>query len=128
MKKSFKVVGVTLALGGIFAIGSAVGATSDWKNEVVIEASRQIGGAGFEKKEEILTNADIGSQMKQVLQPTIQQQEDELARLLEEYYNMKLQGLQDTPEFKEIEQQIEQIKVNVYERYRKEIDDAFEGV
>lgn len=66
--------------------------------------------------------------MKESLSPEIQAQQDELQRLLEEYYQMKVDGLESTAEYKELENQIEIIKQDVLTRYKSEIDSAFDGL
>lgn len=125
MKKGFKVLGV-IALGiGLFATGGAVGASSDWQSVLIADASSKLGKAGYAKKEELIQNADIASQMKQLLDPAIQAEQEELTRLLEEYYRMKLNNLQDTPEYQEIEGKLETLRNQVFERYRVEIDAIF---
>lgn len=122
-----KVAIMTGVLGATILGGFYTGANVDWQTEVVNDASAKIGKAGFDKKEELLNNNSIGDQMKSVLAPTIEEEQKELERLLEEYYQMKIQGLTDTPEFLALEKQIEQIRLSVLNRYKKEIDAAFEG-
>lgn len=126
MKKGLKIGAVVLGIGLVFGAGGFVGANSDWKTVVINDASKQIGQAGYEKKEELLSQ-DVSGQMKMAANPTIEEEMADLQRMLEEYYQMKLDGLTGTAEFQALEKQIEQIKVNVYERYRKEIDQAFNG-
>lgn len=127
MKKSTKIAGIVLGLGVVFSAGAVTGANSNWKTEVVNEASARIGNAGYLKKEELIKNADIGSEMKQILNPAIATQEQEVARLLQEYYNLKLQGLTESEDYKQIEAQLETLKLGVIERYKKDIDALFVG-
>lgn len=128
MKNTKKVLLVVALLfvflvGGMF-LGSKIGANSSWTNEVISEANKQIGAAGYAKKEE-LKNQDISGEMKQMLDPKIAEEQAELERLLEEYYKMKLAGLENTEEFRKVEAEIEKIKTVIFTRYKTEIDALF---
>lgn len=112
-----------LLFGGLF-VGSKIGANSSWTSEIATFANQQINAAGHAKKEE-LKNSDITEQMKLMLDPKIAEEQAELERLLEEYYKMKLAGLESSPEFKKLEADIEVIRKNSYNRYVKEIDLLF---
>jgi len=126
MKKKLLIALLAVAvLIGTFFIGSKIGATTSWTTEVISQASRDIGGTGFDKKNELIANTDITSQMKTALEPKIAEEQAELERLLEEYYQLKIAGLTDTDEFREVEAEIEFITEAIFERYRKEIDAVF---
>lgn len=114
---------LVLLFGGLF-IGSKIGANSSWTSEIATFANQQINAAGFAKKEE-LKNSDITAEMKMMLDPKIAEEQAELERLLEEYYKMKLAGMESSPEFKKLEADIEIIRKNSYNRYIKEIDTLF---
>ncbi|WP_144509882.1 hypothetical protein [Bacillus sp. FJAT-22090] len=124
-KKVLLVVALLLVflVGGLFA-GSKIGANSSWTNEIVTLANKQISAAGFAKKEE-LKQRDLTDNMKQMLDPKIAEEQAELERLLEEYYRLKLEGLEDSPEFKKVESDIEKIRTNVFNRYKEELDLLF---
>jgi len=127
MKKKllFVAILVTVLITGLF-LGSKSGASSDWSNELTSEVNKQLGAVGFQKKEEIL-QSDITAEMKEVIDPKIAEEEADLERMLQEYYEMKLAGLQDTAEYAELEAKIETIKMNIYNRYIQEINLMFEG-
>jgi hypothetical protein len=126
MKKSVKVMlGVTV-VAGVFGSGAYAGANNSWTNEVVSEASKEIGAAGYNKKEEII-GRDVDGEIKGLLNPEIDKQASELEKLLEEYYQMRLDGLSETPEFKEVEGKIADLKVSIFNRYKSDIDEMFEG-
>lgn len=128
MKKSTKIAGIVLGLGVMFSTGAIVGANVDWKTSVESEANRRIAAAGYHKREEIKAKAgDLSQQMLDALNPKIQAEQDELTRLLEEYYQLKIKGLTESEDFRLLEQKIEQIRNNQYERYKKEIDAIFAG-
>ena len=124
-KKSLLIVAllVVFLIGGMFA-GAKIGANTSWTNEVIAEANKQIGAAGFAKKEE-LKNQDISGEMKLMLDPKIAEEQAELERLLEEYFQLKLAGLEDTEEFRRVETEIEKIKTAIFNRYKTDIDALF---
>ena len=124
-KKVLLIVGLLLVflVGGMF-LGSKIGANSSWTNEVLSEANKQISAAGYAKKEE-LKKQDITGNMKQMLDPKIAEEQAELERLLEEYYKLKLAGLENTEEFRKVELEIEKIKTIIFNRYKTEIDLLF---
>lgn len=97
---------------------------SDWTNEVLTEASKSIGNAGYNKKEE-LKNLDVTESVKETLNPKIEEEKKELEQMLEEYYQMKINGLTDTQEYKSLEQEIEALKQTIFNRYKSEIDLLF---
>lgn len=117
------VIAVVLLIGGMF-VGTKMGANSNWTNEVATIANQQINAAGFAKKEE-LKNRGLTDSMKMLLDPKIAEEQAELERLLEEYYRLKLSGMENTPEFEQLEKDIEKIRVNSFNRYAKEIDALF---
>lgn len=121
----FVLIVAAFLIGGIY-IGSQIGASSSWSNELTSEVNKQLGAVGFEKKEEIL-QSDITAEMKEVLDPKIAEEEADLERLLEEYYQMKLDNLQNTEEFAALELKIEQLKMSIFTRYKAEIDTMFDG-
>lgn len=112
-----------LLFGGLF-VGSKIGANSSWTSEIATLANQKINAAGFAKKEE-LKNSDITGQMKLMLDPKIAEEQAELEKMLEEYYRMKLEGMEGSPEYVQLEKDIEKIKLNSYNRYIKEIDSLF---
>lgn len=124
MRKSIKVTGIALVLGVVFTLGTYTGASTDWKIEVTSDADRRIAAAGYHKKEE-LVNSDVATEIKLKLDPKIKQYEDEVAKLLEDYFQLKLQGILDSPEGVAIEEQMASTKQAIYDRYKQEIDAMF---
>jgi hypothetical protein len=55
----------------------------------------------------------------------VDQQKADLEKLLDQYYQMKLDGLEGTQAYKDLEAQIAAIKQSVYDRYTKEIVQVF---
>ena len=77
------------------------------------------------KKTEELAKQDLTGQIKTVLNPKIAEEQAELERLLEEYYRLKVLGLENSPEFKKVESDIEKIRTNAYNRFKADIDAMF---
>jgi hypothetical protein len=121
----FVVAVLALLIGGLF-VGTKIGASTGWSNELATFANSELGATGFEKKEEILGN-DITAEMKVALDPKIAEEQAALEKLLEDYYQMKLNNLENTPEYLALEKQIEGLKQTIFLRYSKEIDLMFEG-
>ncbi|MCM3387272.1 hypothetical protein M3649_03885 [Ureibacillus chungkukjangi] len=126
-----KVAGLVLAMGTILGLcmvflpnESEVGANSDWTNEVLTEANVSIGNAGFNKKEE-LKGRSVTESVKSTLNPMIEEEKKELEQMLEDYYNLQLQGLTDTEEYRILETKIEALKQSIFNRYKSEIDLLF---
>ena len=127
MKKKVGIILTVLVLvSGAFYVGNNTKATFSWDTEAVNEANKELGATGFNKKTEIVENADIAGEMLAVLDPKIEAEKAELERLLEEYYQMKLDGLTEGEEFKALEARISTIRDNIYNRYTSEIDALFE--
>jgi len=124
MKKAIKFTLITVILGAMFGLGTYAGANNTWQAEVINEANSRIGSAGYHKRDEIV-EYNIGDQMKQALDPKIKQYEDELAQMLEEYYQLKIQGIIDGEEITSLEIQMEAKKQEIFERYSADIDAMF---
>jgi hypothetical protein len=124
----YSIVGIGAVI--VFGFGALTGANSDWKTEVITEVSQKLGGAGYEKKAELLgkDGENVAVEMKAAINPAIVESQEELSRLLEEYYQMKIDGLTESEGFAALEARIEQIKESVLDRYKAEIDSAFEGL
>jgi hypothetical protein len=128
MKKKLLFVGGALVVaGGIFAAGTFTGASTDWQTNAVNGAYSELLGTASTTTNQITSNADteINNTINTAIQSTVDQQQTELQRLLDQYYQMKLDGLTGTPEFKSLEQQISQIRQSVFDAYKKQIDEAF---
>jgi hypothetical protein len=129
-KKYIKYLTVSIGAVAVFGFGALTGANSDWKTEVITEASQKLNGKGYEKKAELVgrDGENVAAEMKAAINPAILESQEELSRLLEEYYQMKIDGLTESEDFAELESRIEQIQQAVLDRYKAEIDSAFEGL
>lgn len=116
--------GIVLLGGGLLIGSTQTGASSSWINELTSKANTELGQAGYAKKEEIL-DKDLTTEMAKVLDPKIAEEEAELEKMLQEYYELKLSGLSEGAEFKALETKIENLKVSIFNRYRGEIDAMF---
>lgn len=130
MKITKKKVLAGILAASIFTVGMFAGNTalgnSSWSTSIVNTANATLVKTGSDKIKELATGTNIDAEMKNLMQPEIESQQSELERLLEEYYQMKLDGLTDTPEFKEVEGRIEAIRQALFDRYKSEIDAIFE--
>lgn len=128
MNKTLKVSGIVVGILGVFAAGSFVGASTDWKTNAINSAYNSILGTGHEVNNEIVADAptDINNAIQTEIASTVESKEDELKRLLEQYYQMKLDGLTETAEFKSLENTINEIMLNVAAKFKEDIDKAFE--
>jgi hypothetical protein len=131
-KKVLKVSGLVLAGalvfgGGFFGRDIVTHATDDWQTNAINNANSTLGAAGYDKKNALINGAtaDISNKTQQDLGAEVDQQKADLEKLLDEYYQMKLNGLEGTQAYKDIESQIAAIKESIYQRYTAEIDKVF---
>jgi hypothetical protein len=126
MKKKIMVIGGSmLVLGGVFFAGNFVGAGTDWKTNAINQANSDMGAAAYQKKTELIEGADTDIQETVIEELSIEDRQAELQRLLDEYYQMKLDGLTGSESFKQLEVQIQAIQQSILDRYKKEIDTVF---
>jgi peptidoglycan hydrolase CwlO-like protein len=132
LKKPVKIIlGTTLGLGvfsaGLFSNQIYSKATTDWKTDAINTANSDLGSAGYQKKNELINSAstDINTKVQQDIGNEVDAQKADLEKLLDQYYQMKLDGLENTQAYKDLESQIAAIKQSVYDRYTKEIDQVF---
>jgi hypothetical protein len=131
MKKTVKVAAVILGLGVVFAVGNLTSnASLDWKQNAENRAFNALLDARDEIQGDILDNtaSDIDTTIQDGISDTVDTSADELKRLMEEYYRMKLEGLTDSPEFTALETKIDTLMMNVYGGYKTEVDKAFAEV
>ncbi|MEC1780083.1 hypothetical protein [Schinkia azotoformans] len=124
MKKKL-IIGISAI--GLFMAGSFANASTSWVQTVITDANKKIGAAGYNKKEELLSNLDskIQEKMAQNMDGKIEAKEAEVEQALEDYFNQKVASLDNGEEAAQIEQQLDVITENVIGRYREEIDQKF---
>ena len=129
MKKGFKIVGALALAGGVFAAGSlfsgSFGASGDWQTNAINTANSTMGSAAYNKKTELIEGADEDINATVLEELSLEERQLELQRLLDEYYNLKLQGFTGSDEFKALEAQIQLIQDDILNRYKTEIDNVF---
>jgi hypothetical protein len=119
------ILGLSLAFGGGIV---ATKATTDWQTDAINTANSELGSAAYDKKEALKASAsdDINNAVQDKIGKDVEDQKAELQRLLDEYYQMKINNLTNTPEFLSLEQKIKEIQANILARYEAEIDKVFE--
>lgn len=130
MKKKLMIIsGALLGAGILFAAGTYTGATADWQAISVNSANSQIYQTATDKTNQLVTSSktDISNTAQQQLDAEVQAKKDELSKLLDQYYQLKLQGLTDSAQYKQVEAQITSIENDALTTYKKQIDQAFAG-
>jgi hypothetical protein len=132
LKKPLKIIlGTTLGLGvfatGLFSQQVYTKATTDWKTNTINTASSTIGDSGYQKKQQLVNSAttDINAKIQQDITPEIDAQKADLEKLLDQYYQMKLDGLENSQDYKDLQNKITSLKNTYYNAYVQEIDKAF---
>lgn len=127
MKKGLKVTGIVVSGLLVFGAGSFVGASSDWKTTAINNSYSEMLDVASNKTNQLTVNVsgDIDGKIQTEINGTVEENKAELERLLQEYYQMKLNGLTQTQEFADLETQIETIRNNILVSYKQQIDQAF---
>ena len=100
----------------------------DVSSTVINQVNSEIGSVGFKKKEELAkqdATALASQKAREELDPFIKEQQAELERLLEEYYDAKLNSLLTEAELESLKQRIVTIRESIYTRYTADIDKLF---
>jgi hypothetical protein len=132
MKKTVKIaLGATLTLGvfsaGLLSKDIVTKASSDWASTAQNIAYSDLLGTANSTKNDLVSNigADINNKINTAIQGTVDQQQADLERLMKEYYNIRLNGMTDTPEFKTLEQKIKDLQASVLTAFKTQIDQEF---
>lgn len=129
MKKSVKIAGIVLGVGVVFFSGGIVGANMDWKTKAINDSYSKFLDTASIKVGELVGNVDkdLDLKVQSKVDGIVSENEEELERLLEEYYQMRLESIATTEEIEELELQIEEVRNTVVESYKKRINEAFNG-
>jgi hypothetical protein len=129
MKKSVKYTAIGLGILALFGTGTFVGANTDWKKNAINFAHSEFVEVANDTNDELTADVseDINEAVQDKLGKTVEEQQAELDRLLREYYDFKLKGYTDSPEFVALEQEIENIQNDILVVFKQRIDDAFAG-
>jgi hypothetical protein len=129
MKKKLLIIGgAILVAGGIFAAGSITGkAGSSWTTTAENNAYSELLSTANSTKNELVSDIDldVNEKVNAAIGSTVDEQQAELERLMKEYYQMKLDGLTNTPEFLALEQRIKDIQQSVLATFKQQIDQEF---
>jgi hypothetical protein len=129
MKKFAKIGLGVLATGVVFGAGLLASdytkATTDWKTNAINQANSSMGESAYNEKSKLISGADADIQSTVIEKLSIEDRQKELQRLLDEYYDLKIQGLTGSQSFKDLEAQINAIQSDILTRYKKEIDQVF---
>ena len=126
-KLTMVVVIITLILAsfilGAYASGNSV------KDKIMSTVSSDIGAIAHQKKTVLLENIDAVIEERVISEKSvlIQQKGIEAEDELQEYFDNKITALIGTPEYSDLDDEIEDIKIDVVGRYKAEIDAAFNG-
>jgi hypothetical protein len=127
LKNLKKKIGIGLGVVAVFALGNVTGASTDLFTNAENQAYSDMLNVANDVKSDIADSAstDIETTLNTEIEATVQSSEDELRRLLEQYYQMKLDSLDDSPEFKQLEERIQQTMLNVSGSFKEQIDAIF---
>lgn len=127
IKKVVSTVAMVTVVAASLSYATVKANSGDWKTESVNASYSSMIDVANNTKNELTKDisGDITKTIKVNVNDTIEQQEKELKRLLEEHYQMKLQGVVNTEEYKKVENQIIQIRKDLVDTYKKRIDEEF---
>jgi hypothetical protein len=135
MKKPVKVAAVILGVGVAFVLGTQgktiiTNASLDWSSNAQNRAYNELLSTKNQVASDLLTDTstDITNTLSSEVDSQVDTNADELRRLMDEYYRLRLEGLSDTPQFRELEQKINQIMMSLYGSFKTEVDNAFKDV
>lgn len=128
MKKVIKLAGIAVGIGLVFIAGVASGDGLTWKQHAVNNAHNKYVDTAGATTEALTTDvqADITTAIDTKLTVTVEDNQAELQRLLEEYYQMQINELTNTEEFILLEAEIERIMEIVLKDYKVHIDSAID--
>lgn len=118
------VLGLGLAFGGGVV---ATKATTDWQTNAINKAQSDLKQQAYDKANVLSNQAstDINAKVNAAVSDEMKAKQDELNQLMEQYYQMKLNGITNTAEFKSVEDQITKIQQWALDQYKSQIDQTF---
>lgn len=132
MNKTIKIaIGATLTLGvfgaGLFSKDIVSKAGSSWSATAENEAYGELLDVANSTKNGLVQdiNSDVNDKINGAIKSSVDEQQAELEKSLEQYYQMKIDGLTETPEFLALEQKIKDIQKSVLESFKTQIDQEF---
>ncbi len=130
MKKSIKGLIGTVFIGGTFFFGTYVQAETDFLTLITSEANRDIGEDAYNENGRNHCRYSRKPQrqnVKEQIQPEIDKKSKEAKEILNNYADEKLTNVVEDVGMDKIGESMEEKKVKVTDRYKKEIDQAIQG-
>jgi len=127
MKNYKKYALLAIAALSLFGLGTLVNADDvGWKDQVVTDAKEKISTTTNNEASALLGDIDgvIADKLTASLAGTVTQKQNYLKDFIKNYFAGKMDGLKDSPEYQNIQNQIDQLTVTELNRVKKEIDDA----
>jgi hypothetical protein len=132
MKKPVKIAIISVLGLGVFAsgfIGKGIvsHAGSSWSTTAENTAYSELLSTGNTTKNDLVSNidSDVNTTIDNAIQNTVDDQQKQLADLMKQYYQMKLDNLTNTPEYAALEQKIKDIQQNLLATFKSQIDQEF---
>ena len=128
LKVTLLVLSLAAVLGLSFVVvpeNGEVDANNSWTNQAINNAYSDMLDTAHETNEE-LAKIDVNSHILATFEPKIKTEQELLAEMLEEYYQLQLNNLTETDRYKQLEKQIEELKVSIFNSFKSEIDKMFE--
>lgn len=127
VKTGILLTGITL--GGI-GFGAYTQAEGNLFGKIINGVNAEIGKAGYDKKEELIGDVEgsVQGAVEGKLEPKVEGSKDAVVSELQQYFDQKVDGITETDGYKNTEKQIKVIEDDVTKRYKKEIDQAFNGL
>ena len=128
MKKKLMIISASvLGLGIAFGAGNLyTKAGTDWSTNAQNAAYSELLSTANKTTNDLTSDADtdISNKINGAIQGTVEEQQAELQKLLDQYYQMKIDGLTSTDAFKQLEQKIKDIQASVLASFKQRIDEA----
>lgn len=135
MKKVTKAALVIAGLGVVFGAGSMfggkdTGASGDWVTNGINAAYSELVTTANQTTDGLTATVDedANAKVNEAITQTVDEKQAELDRLLKEYYQMKLDGLTETEQFKALEERIAFIQQDLLNTFKQRIDEEFNRV
>lgn len=134
MKKVTKAGLIVAGLGLVFVAGSFTGkntgANGDWVTTGINNAYSELITTANEVSNALTSNVedDANAKVQAEIQQSVDEKQAELEKLLEEYYQMKLDGLTETEQFLQLESQVAAIQQDLLNTFKQRIDEEFNRV
>jgi hypothetical protein len=112
---------------GMFLLGSIVSADGEDFGDMVNNAKREVREAGYNKKEEIITNMpnDINAKLKDTVDGEVAENSDEVVQGIDAEYQALLDAIEETPQVQDMKQDLDVEADTVVDTNKVLIEEAF---